>query len=188
MENGAESKEVSRILRAAEAGEPVDMGELLPMVYGQLRRMAAQQMNQERKEHTLQPTALVHEAYLRLVGDHRLAWRSKAHFYGAAAEAMRRILVEYARARGRQKRGGDRQRVAVNMADLVTDANPEEFLAVDDALCRLKEVAPRAGSIAELRLYTGLSVSETADALAVPKRTVERDWAYARTWLYERLQ
>jgi len=188
VEHGADSREVSRLLKAAESGEPVDMAALLPLVYGQLRRMAAQQMNHERKEHTLQPTALVHEAYLRLVGDSRLAWRSKAHFYGAAAEAMRRILIEYARARGRRKRGGDQQRVVVNMADLVTDANPEEFLAVDDALCRLKEVAPRAGTIAQLRLYTGLSVSETADALGVPLRTVERDWAYARTWLYERLQ
>ena len=188
MVDGCDSREVSRLLRAAESGEPVDMTALLPLVYEQLRRMAARQMAGERKEHTLQATALVHEAYLRLAGDNRLSWKSKAHFYGAAAEAMRRVLIDYARSKGRRKRGGDHQRVAVSMADLVTNADPEEFLAVDEAVCRLKEVAPRAGSIAHLRLYTGLSVAETAEALGIPVRTVERDWAYARTWLFEKLR
>jgi RNA polymerase sigma factor (TIGR02999 family) len=188
MAHGADSREVSRMLRAAEAGEPVDMGALLPLVYDQLRRMAAQQMGRERHEHTLQATALVHEAYLRLAGHQRFSWKSKAHFYGAAAEAMRRVLIDHARTKGRQKRGGSHQRVAVSLADLVADADPDQFLAVDEAVCRLKEVAPRAGSIAHLRLYTGLSVAEAAEALGVTVRTVERDWAYARTWLFERLQ
>jgi len=188
MENGGDSREVSRILRAAKAGEPVNMDELLPLVYGQLRRIAAQQMKQERNAHTLQPTALVHEAYLRLSGGHRLTWTSKAHFYGAAAEAMRRILVDHARARDSKKRGGEHKRTAVSLAELVTDANPEEFLAVDEAVSRLQQVEPRAGSITHLRLYAGLSLADTADALGIPLRTVEREWAYARAWLYEKLK
>jgi RNA polymerase sigma factor (TIGR02999 family) len=183
-----DSREVSRILRAAEAGEPADLAALFPLVYESLRKIAARQMAGERRDHTLQTTALVHETYLRLVGEERLGWSSKAHFYAAAAEAMRRILVEHARARGRVKRGGARRREAVSLADLVSDADPHEFLAVDEALRRLEETDARAGSVARLRLYAGLSVGETAEALGVPLRTVEREWAYARAWLSERLQ
>jgi len=176
------------LLQAAEAGEPVDLSALLPLVYGQLRLIAERQMAQERKGHTLQATALVHEAFLRLAGTSRLTWKSKGHFYGAAAEAMRRILIDHARTKERRKRGGGLKRVAISLADLVVEGDSDEFLAVDEAICRLKEVAPRAGSIAHLRLYAGLSVAETAEALGVPVRTVERDWAYARTWLYDRLR
>jgi RNA polymerase sigma factor (TIGR02999 family) len=183
-----DSREVSRILRAAEAGEPVDLDALFPLVYASLRKVAARRMAEERQDHTLQTTALVHETYLRLVGEERLAWSSKAHFYATASEAMRRILVEHARARGRVKRGGERRRAAVSLADLVSEADPQEFLAVDEALRRLEEADSRAGSIARLRLYAGLSVAETAEALGVPLRTAEREWAYARAWLSERLQ
>lgn len=184
----ADSREVSRVLQAAEAGEPVDVSALLPLVYDQLRRIAQQQMEGERKGHTLQATALVHEVYLRLLGDEQLSWSSKAHFYKAAADAMRRILIDHARARGAKKRGGRHKRVAANLTELISDENPAEFLAVDEAVSRLKVEEPRAGSIAHLRLYAGLSVAEVAEALEVPLRTVERDWAFARTWLYERLQ
>jgi RNA polymerase sigma factor (TIGR02999 family) len=189
MSAGEEQRadEISRLLAAAEAGEPVDMEALLPLVYDQLRRIAQRQMNTERSGHTLQATALVHEAYLKLVGA-GLSWKSKSHFYRAAAEAMRRILVDHARSQGRAKRGGGRQRVAVNLADLVANSSPAEFLAVDEAIRRFKEAEPRAGSIAHLRLYAGLSIAETAEALEIPQRTVERDWSYARTWLYEKLR
>ncbi|MHC4953331.1 MAG: ECF-type sigma factor [Planctomycetota bacterium] len=188
MGRDADSREVSRILRAAEAREPVDLSRLLPLVYDQLRRMAQLQMAGERKHHTLQATALVHEVYLKLIGDENLAWASKARFYGAAADAMRRILIDHARARGAQKRGGKHKRVAASLEELVSNENPEEFLAVDDAVSRLREEEPRAGSIAHLRLYAGLSVAETAGVLDIPVRTVERDWAFARTWLYQRLK
>jgi RNA polymerase sigma factor (TIGR02999 family) len=183
-----ESREVSRILRAAEAGEAANFDALLPLVYDHLRRIAARQMAGERDDHTLEPTALVHEAYMRLIGRDPLAWTTKARFYGAAAEAMRRILVEHARARARFKRGGDRKRVGINLADLVSQNDPETFLAVDEAIRRLEEVDPRAGSIVRLRLFAGLGVAETAQALELPQRTVERDWAYARSFLFEKLQ
>jgi RNA polymerase sigma factor (TIGR02999 family) len=181
-----ESREVSRILREAATAE--DLKGLLPLVYDHLRQIAARRMAGERKDHTLQPTALVHEAYLRLLGSEPLAWSSKAHFYGAAAEAMRRILVEHARARGRVKRGGGRGRVTADLAQLVTEDDPATLLAVDDAICRLEEVDARAGSVVRLRLYAGLPLPEVAEALGVPLRTVEREWTYARAFLYERLQ
>ena len=180
--------EIGRLLAAAEAGEDVDMGALLPLVYGQLRRIAQQQMNSERRNHTLQATALVHEAYLRIIQGGGRSWKSKSHFYRAAAQSMRRILVDHARGANREKRGGDRKREAISLADLVTNRPPEEFLAVDEAMCRFKEAEPRAGSVAELRLFAGLSLAETAEALGMPLRTVERDWSYARTWLHEALR
>ena len=183
-----DDRTLDRLLLAAEDGTPVDAEALFPLVYDKLRRIAQQQMNGERRGHTLQATALVHEAFLRLADGSRMTWKSKAHFYRAAAESMRRILIDHARGRGRQKRGGDRTQVAVSLADLATDAPPDEFLAVDDAICRLREVEPRAGSVAHLRLYAGLSLAETAHALDRPLRSVERDWAYARTWLHERLK
>ena len=175
------------MLAAAEAENPIDMAALLPLVYDQLRRIAQQQMSTERRGHTLQATALVHEAFLKLVGAPGLSWKSKSHFYRAAAESMRRILLDHARTRGRKKRGRGRTRVAMSLADLVTDSSPEEYLAVDEAICRFKEVEPRAGSVAHLRLYAGLSIPETAEALGIPQRTVERDWAYARVWLHDKL-
>lgn len=179
--------EVTQILSQIEQGDPTAAEQLLPLVYEELRKLAAAKLAQENPGQTLQATALVHEAYLRLVGNEKFDWSSKRHFYGAAAEAMRRILVEHARARGRKKRGGGRQRVVVSLADVVSDAAPEEFLAVHDALCRLEEVDERVGAIVRLRLFAGLSLAETGEALGIPLRTVERDWAYARAWLYERL-
>ncbi len=130
--------EAARLLHALEAGEEVDLSALMPIVYAQLRGIAQHQMGGERREHTLQATALVHEAYLRLVGDGRLSWKSKGHFYAAAAEAMRRILVDHARARATNKRGGGRPRVAMSLAELVTEADPAEFLAAAEAVSRLK--------------------------------------------------
>ncbi|MCB9883016.1 MAG: sigma-70 family RNA polymerase sigma factor [Planctomycetes bacterium] len=188
MPDEANDQTLSQHLKAVDAGERIDLNVLLDLVYDQLRRIAKRQLEQERSGHTLQATALVHEAFLKLADAESLGWKSKGHFYAAAAEAMRRILIDHARARGSKKRGGGAQRVAVSLADLVSEADPQRFLAVDDALSRLKEVEPRAGSVAHLRLFAGLSVAETAAALEIPLRTVERDWAYARTWLYERLK
>jgi len=183
-----DEQDLSRLLQAADRGEQIDLDRLLPLVYGQLRRMAQHQMANERAGHTLQATALVHEAFLRLADGGRLSWQSKAHFYGAAAEAMRRILLDHARSRGRQKRGGSRRRAAVNLAELVSEAPPEDLLAVDEALSQLGEHGPRAGSVARLRLYAGLSVAEAAEALGIAQRTAERDWTYARTWIHDRVR
>jgi len=184
----ADEPTLDAMLAGAEAGQPVDVDALLPLVYDKLRRIAQQQMNNERRGHTLQATALVHEAFLRLAGRDGLTWKSKAHFYRAAADSMRRILIDHARSRGAEKRGGAYKRAAVSLAELVSDADPEEFLAVDEAVSRLGEREPRVGSVVKLRLFAGLGLAETAEALGIPLRTVERDWAYARTWLYTQLK
>jgi len=188
MQGEGDPGPVSRILQAAKAGEPVDQNALFALVYAELKSMAGRQMAGERTGHTLQPTALVHEAYVRLVGGAPVEWANRAHFFFCAAEAMRRILVEHARARSRKKRGGDRRRASLNLAELTAEENPEEFVAVDDAIRRLEESDARAGAIVRLRFFAGLSVAETAAALGLPQRTVEREWTWARTWLFEALR
>jgi RNA polymerase sigma factor (TIGR02999 family) len=179
---------VTRLLERASAGDPTAARELLPLVYEQLRASAAQRMAAERSGHTLQPTALVHEAYLRLVGQGHTTWDGRAHFYAAAADAMRRILIEHARRRGRQKRGGDWRRVTMDSVDLAQEITPlEEILSVDDAIRRLEARDERLAKIVRLRFFAGLSVQEIADALGVTDRTVRREWVLARAWLYRDL-
>ncbi len=180
---GADSREVSRILRAAEAGEPADLSTLFPLVYDGLRRIAARHMAQERGGHTLQTTALVHEAYLKLLGQEALGWSTKAHFYGAAAEAMRRILIDHARKRARKKRGRGQVQLPLDAADLARLNNAEEIVSVDEAIRRLEKRDARMAEIVKLRFYAGLSAEETARALGVTDRTVYREWELARTWL-----
>ncbi len=177
--------EVTRVLAAIESGDACAVGKLLPLVYEQLRAIARQRMAQERAGHTLQATALVHEAYLRLVGGQEVAWANRAHFYSAAAEAMRRILIEHARKRDRIKRGGDRCRAPVSVADLAVEQDFEEIVAVDDAIRRLGEEDAQAAKVVRLRFFAGLSVDETARVLEVSPRTVAREWAYARAWLHD---
>ncbi len=180
--------EVTRILAAIERGDARAVNELLPMVYDQLRREAQRHMAGERPDHTLQATALVHEAYLRLVGDRRIPWKNRAHFYAAAAEAMRRILLDHAKARGREKRGGGRKRVPLSVADVAESWNFEETLSLDEALRRLMDRDPNIGRVVELRFFTGLSIDDTAAALGVSKATVKRRWEFGRTWLYRELR
>jgi RNA polymerase sigma factor (TIGR02999 family) len=146
-------------------------------------------MRDERQDHTLQATALVHEAYARLVGNDEIAWDSRGHFFVAAAEAMRRILIEHARGRERVKRGGGvtRVRLPISVLDLAVDENPEEILSVDEAICRLSEQDARMGDVVRLRFFAGLSEQETAKALGVTDRTVRRDWTLARAWLQREL-
>lgn len=179
--------EVTRILAAIESGDRRAADGLLPLVYEQLRAIARQRMAQERPEHTLQATALVHEAYLRLVGGQEVKWANRAHFYLAAAEAMRRILIEHARKRNRVKRGGDRRRAPVSVADLAAEQDFEEIVAVDDAIRRLEKEDAQAAKIVRLRFFAGLSVDETARAVGLSPRTVAREWAYARAWLHDAL-
>jgi RNA polymerase sigma factor (TIGR02999 family) len=167
-------------------------GGLLDLVYQQLREIAQQRMNSERRGHTLDATALVHEVYLRLVGNAEVEWANRAHFFYAAAEAMRRILIEHARSRGRLKRGGGSagpagRRVSLDVVDLATEANPEEILSVDEAVRRLEARDPDLGRIVRLRFYAGLTEQEAAAALGVTDRTVRRDWALAKAVLLKDL-
>lgn len=180
--------EVTRILAASAGLSREELLErILPIVYDELRMLARARLRHERPDHTLQPTALVHEAYIRLIGWQQRPWEDRAHFYRAAAEAMRRILIEHARARGRNKRGGDRVRVDVEDANLATWNDPDVVLALDQALHRLMEQDPRAAETVRLRFFAGLSFEETASALGLSVRTVKRDWEFARAWLYRAL-
>jgi RNA polymerase sigma factor (TIGR02999 family) len=161
--------------------------ELFPLVYSQLRGVARRYMAQERPGATLQATALVHEAYLRIAGDRPEGWVSRAQFFAAAAEAMRRILVEHARSRARQKRGGEWKRLTLDRLDLAQEADPTEVLALDEAFSKLEENDPRVAEVLRLRFFAGLDVEETAAVLGVAPRTVKRDWSFARAWLLDRM-
>lgn len=179
---------VTRLLSDAAAGKPNAARDLLPLVYRSLRDLADRQFGSERTEHTLQATALVHEAYLRLVGTSDIGWDSRAHFYGAAAEAMRRILIEHARRVGAKKRGGDRKREIACVADLAHEDTVCDASEIDAAIEALRVDDPRAASVIHLRFYTGLSIDETAAALDLSPSTVEREWRYARAWLLRHLR
>jgi RNA polymerase sigma factor (TIGR02999 family) len=181
--------DITRILAAAEAGDPHAADELLPLVYDELRRLAAARMAEEKPGQTLQATALVHEAYVRLVGgDESRRWAGRGHFLAAAAEAMRHILVEAAHRKGALKRGGGRARAELRDADLAIDEAPDEVLAVDEALAGLAAADPQAAELVKLRYFAGLPVPEAAEALGLTTRTAERLWAYARAWLRRALE
>jgi RNA polymerase sigma factor (TIGR02999 family) len=178
--------EVTRILSAIEQGDPSAAEKLLPLVYDELRQLAAQKLAQEKPGQTLQATALVHEAYLRLVDtDKVLHWNSRGHFFAAAAEAMRRILVENARRRRSRKRGGDLEHQDANLDDLPLAApgDPLEVLAVHEALEHLAVKSPRKAELVKLRYFLGCTMAETAQILGVAVKTAEEDWTYARAWL-----
>jgi len=179
--------EVTRLLQAAEAGDMHAAEELLPIVYDRLRRLAAAKMAAQPAGHTLQATALVHEAWLRISGEnHR--WENRRHFFGAAAEAMRRILVDRARARGRAKRGGERQRVPIESIDIATETEPDHLLRVHEALERLAAEDALKAELIKLRFFVGLRISEAAEILGISQTTAKRHWAFARAWLYEELR
>ena len=182
-----DTNHVTRVLQRAGAGDDAAIDELLPLVYEQLRLTAQHRMAGERADHTLDATALVHEAYLRLVGDRRVPWQNRAHFYAAAAEAMRRILLDHAKARGREKRGGGRKRVPLSVADIADSWSFQETLSLDEALRRLMDRDPNIGRVVQLRFFTGLSIDDTAKALGVSAATVKRRWEFGRTWLYREL-
>lgn len=187
MKGERDAGEVSRILRAVAEGRAADLDALLPLVYDELHGLAQRRMAGERKGHTLQPSALVNEAWLRLVGAERFDWSCRARFYAAAAEAMRRILIDHARARGSAKRGGGRVRVPIDAVDLAAREDPAEILSVDEALSRLSEQDGRMAEVVKLRFYAGLTEAESAEALGVSERTVRRAWILARAWLHREL-
>jgi RNA polymerase sigma factor (TIGR02999 family) len=178
----------TRILDRAQGGDPKAANELLPLVYEELRKLAVHRMACEAPGQTLQPTALVHEAWLRLVGSADQAWNSRGHFFAAAAEAMRRILVDNARRKGRRKHGGELQRLDFSDLDVAFVESDDAVLAVNEALDKLTGHDPVGAELIKLRFFAGLSNAEAAKALGLAERTAKRNWAYARAWLHEELK
>ncbi|HKQ04669.1 MAG TPA: sigma-70 family RNA polymerase sigma factor [Blastocatellia bacterium] len=181
--NGA----ITEILLAWGDGDESALERLMPIVYAELRRLAHRYMNREREGHTLQTTALVNEAFLKLIDSSRVRWQNRAHFFAVSAQLMRRILVDFARSRHYQKRGGAAQRVSFDAALLVGAARGGDLIALDDALTALAEIDKRKSKVVELRFFGGLSVEETAEALKVSPDTVMRDWRLAKAWLLREL-
>jgi RNA polymerase sigma factor (TIGR02999 family) len=188
--------DVTRILSAIEHGDPHAAEQLMPLVYDELRKLAAQKLAQEKPGQTLQATALVHEAYLRFVASasggasagREQRWDSRGHFFAAAAEAMRRILINRARDKKRAKRGGERRRVDLDQIEIALDTNDEQLIALDEALSQLAAEDPDAARLVNLRFFAGLTLKDAAASLGLTLRTAERQWAYARAWLYARLR
>jgi RNA polymerase sigma factor (TIGR02999 family) len=180
--------EVTRILSAIERGDPQAAGELLPLVYDELRRLAARRLAREKPGHSLQATALVHEAYLRLVGAQDPGWAGRAHFFSAAAEAMRRILVESARRKASLKRGEGLVRVDIDAVDVAAPGRSDDLLALDEALSALALVEPQTAELVKLRYFTGLTNKQAAEVLAISPRTADFRWAFARAWLLDKLE
>jgi RNA polymerase sigma factor (TIGR02999 family) len=182
--------DVTRIFSAIEQGDTKAAEQLLPLVYDELRKLAAQHLAGERPGHTLQPTALVHEAYLKLVGaDPQQPWNGRVHFFAAAAEAMRRILIDHARRKHRVRRGGGMKRVELGEMDnikmLTDNRRADELLALDEALTQLAVAAPRKAELVRLRYYAGLTLEQAAGLLGISRATADRDWAFARAWLFD---
>ena len=186
--HGLRVSDVTLILNAVQQGDPKAAEELLPLVYDELRRLAAWHMANERPGHTLQATALVHEAYLRLLGQEDPGWQGRRHFFGAAAEAMRRILVENARRKKRLKHGGQLERVEFKEVEIPSPLPDDKLLAMDEALNRLNEVDSRAAELVKLCFFVGLTQEQAAKELGISISTVERTWAFARAWLFREIQ
>lgn len=179
--------EVTQLLKAMKSGDPSAMERLLPLVYSELHRLAASYMRRERQDHTLQPTALINEAYLRLTRGH-LDWQNREHFIGVAANTMRRVLVDHARVHKAKRRGGELRRVELEEGLAISEERTEEILALDEALNRLTETNPRQARVVELRYFGGLSVEQIAAVLEIAPRSVKREWALARIWLFNELR
>jgi RNA polymerase sigma-70 factor (ECF subfamily) len=184
----SESDEVTLLLSALTRGDDGAASKLIPVVYDELRRLAGSYMRRERVDHTLQATALVHEAYLKLIEQRSINWQSRAHFFGVAAQLMRRILIDHARGHSRQKRGGEQQKVSLDEIFVFSEKRADELLAVDDSLNQLAKIDPRQARVVELRFFGGLSVEEAAEVLGVSPKTVKRDWSVAKAWLYADLK
>jgi RNA polymerase sigma-70 factor (ECF subfamily) len=180
------TSQITEILAAAEGKSP-PADELLPLVYDDLRALAEKYLRGEPSGHTLQPTALVHEAYMKLVDQTRVDWQGRTHFFAVGAQAMRRILVDHARRRRAVKRGGDRQRITVDEQLLAAGRRDEDLLELDEALERLAELDSQQAKMVEMRFFGGLDVAETATALGMSKRTAEREWTMVRSWLRREL-
>jgi RNA polymerase sigma factor (TIGR02999 family) len=187
MREEASLNEVTLLLRAWGEGDALALDRLAPIIYQELHRIARGYMARERPNHTLQTTALVNEAYVRLIDVRRVSWQDRAHFFAVCARAMRRILVDHARSRGYQKRGGGQEALQLDEAMTVDGSPGAGILELDEALNRLAEIDPRKGQVVEMRFFGGLTVEETAEALKISPETVMRDWKLARAWLYREL-
>jgi RNA polymerase sigma factor (TIGR02999 family) len=179
--------DVTQLLSAIEKGDAKAGDELLPLVYRELRKLAAQKMSGERAYQTLQPTALVHEAWLRLVGSEQQSWQNRGHFFGAAAEAMRRILIENARRKRAVRHGGNQQRVDIDEVEIVGNTKEEELLAVNEALERFTAQDKQKAELVKLRYFAGMTNEEAAEILGISVPTAKRWWAYARAWLFSQM-
>jgi len=178
---------VTELLLELSGGSQAAVDELIPFLYQELKRLAAAQLRHERPDHTLQVTALVHEAYLKLVDQRQANWRNRAHFFAVAARVMRRILLDYAKERTRGKRGGNARKTSLDEALVVSHDRAFELVEIDEALDRLKALDQRQAQVVEMRFFGGLSVEETAEALGVSEPTVKREWAMAKAWLYREI-
>lgn len=183
----SERARVTGILQSVEAGRVEALDELLPLVYDELRALAAAYLRRERADHTLQPTALAHEAWLRLVDADQVHWQGRSHFLGIAARVMRRVLIDHARRVGARKRGGGRRRVTLSEATPLLDQEEVDVLALDEALTELAALDERKARVVEFRFFSGMSMREVAEALGVSQTTAEEDWYFARAWLARRL-
>jgi RNA polymerase sigma-70 factor, ECF subfamily len=184
----SDSRDVTVLLHAWRRGEEHALDKLMPLIYGELRQIAHRFMAREQPGHTLQTTAIVNEAYLRLIDASQIEWKDRAHFFGVSANMMRRVLVEFARSRGREKRGGDIRKVEIDEAVLNLPRQETDLVALDDALNALAKIDSRKAKVIELRFFGGLSLEETAEVLSVSPDTVRRDWRLARAWLIREMK
>ncbi|MEM9409925.1 MAG: sigma-70 family RNA polymerase sigma factor [Planctomycetota bacterium] len=180
--------QITQILDQLDGGDPTAAQNLLPLVYNELRKLAASKLSKERSDHTLQATALVHEAWLRIMGEQDFSWNSRGHFFGAAAEAMRRILIDHARASQAAKRGGEYKRNPLESWNHPAAKEPQKLLELDEALRKLEDQFPMKAKIVKLRFFAGMTVKEAAGTINISTATAERHWAFARAWLYAELR
>jgi len=182
-----DNTQITEWLQRLSAGDRRAVDFLLPVVYDELRRLAESQLQHERGDHTLQATALVHEAYMRLIGQQNIVWQNRAHFMAIAAQAIRRILVDHARSRGSAKRGGGRARISLDSQLVYDDTQATDLIALDESLRRLGEQYPDKARVVELRFFGGLTIEDAAEVLGVTTRTIERHWQFARAWLFREI-
>jgi RNA polymerase sigma factor (TIGR02999 family) len=188
MTSGADPGVATQLLLDWSAGNHEALDQMLPLVYDELHQLASRYLREERSDHTLQPTALVHEAYLRLINQRSVDWRNRAQFLGVAANMMRRILVNHARDRSAAKRDGSRERISLSLVEAPSGGPDLDLVALDDALERLTALDARKARVVELRFFGGLTMDEVAEALGISLATVEREWSFARAWLYDAIE
>ena len=190
LEKMRNAPDITQILQEWSDGKREALDELIPLVHEELRRQASRYLRRERPDHTLQTTALINEAYLKLVDQKNVRWQNRAHFFAIAAQAMRRILVDYARAKHREKRGGDAEKISLEEVTMIAveENKSVDLIALDEALTRLAEMDEQKSRIVELRYFSGLSVKETAEVLGISPKTVEKHWTMAKAWLHRELK
>jgi len=183
-----QSPNITKLLNDISLGNNIAINKVLPLVYNELRNISSRYLNLEYRKHTLQPTELVHEAYIKLIGSQHLCWESRAHFYGIAARSMRQILVDYARKRKAKKRGSGKTNLSLDKVAYIVLENDEQILQLDEALKKLEQLEERCSKIVELRYFSGLTIDETAKILNISPATVKRDWSFAKAWIYREME